>query len=278
VGKTSVACALALEAAAHARVLLVSTDPAPSIADAMSQPIGDEEVQVRDAERLVARQMDAAAAFGRMRDDYQERVDALFDGLIGRGIDAAHDRAIIRDLMTMAPPGIDELYALASLGDTLARARFDIIIVDPAPTGHLLRLLEMPALALDWSHRLLRMMLKYKEVVGLGETAEELLAFAKRTRVVRELLADHARAGVLVVALDEPLVRGETSRLIAAIGARGVAVIGVLWNRTASVPEPLSLPGTIPQLVSGDMAPPPVGVAALRRWRERWIPLHSANG
>jgi arsenite-transporting ATPase len=198
--------------------------------------------------------------------------------LIGRGIDAAHDRAIIRDLMTLAPPGIDELYALASLGDTLAQARFDIIIVDPAPTGHLLRLLEMPALALDWSHRLLRMMLKYKEVVGLGETAEELLAFAKRTRVVRELLADQARAGVLVVALDEPLVRGETSRLISAIGARGVAVIGLLWNRAAATAEPLSLPPAIPQLVSGDMSPPPVGVAALRRWRDRWIPLSPANG
>ena len=278
VGKTSVACALALEAAERSRVLLVSTDPAPSVADAMAQPIGDQEVPVAGAERLVARQMDAAAAFDRMRDDYQSRVDALFDGLVRRGIDAAHDRAIVRDLMTLAPPGIDELYALASLGETLAEARFDVIIVDPAPTGHLLRLLEMPSLALDWSHRLLRLMLKYREVVGLGETAEELLAFAKRTRAVRDLLADGQRAGLLVVALDEPLVRTETSRLIAAVAARGVAVIGLLWNRAGRMPLPLSLPTPIPQLVSGEVAPPPVGITALRRWREGWLTLDTADG
>ena len=160
----------------------------------------------------------------------------------------------------------------------MAEARFDVIIVDPAPTGHLLRLLEMPSLALDWSHRLLRLMLKYREVVGLGETAEELLAFAKRTRAVRDLLADGQRAGLLVVALDEPLVRGETSRLIAAVAARGVAVIGLLWNRAGRMPLPLSLPTPIPQLVSGEVAPPPVGITALRRWREGWLTLDTADG
>ena len=222
--------------------------------------------------------MDAEAAFERMRTDYQDRVDALFDGLVGRGIDIAHDRAIIRDLMTLAPPGIDELYALASLGETLAEARFDVIVIDPAPTGHLLRLLEMPSLALDWSHRLLRLMLKYREVVGLGETAGDLLAFAKRTRAVGELLADPERAGLFVVALDEPLVREETSRLIPAIAARGMAVTGLLWNRAHRVPQPLSLPEAIPQLVSGEIAPPPVGPEALRRWRDGWIPLPTADG
>lgn len=278
VGKTSAACALAIEAAPSARVLLVSTDPAPSIADALAQPIGDLEAPVDGAPGLIARQMDAEAAFERLRTDYRDRVDALFDGLIGRGFDAAHDRAIVRDLMTLAPPGIDELYALASLGQTLADARFDFVIVDPAPTGHLLRLLEMPALALEWSHRLLRLMLKYREVVGLGETAEELLAFAKRTRSIRELLADHERAGLFVVALDEPLVRGETNRLLSAVAARGVGIIGLLWNRAGASPAPLSLPGNGAQFVSAEMVPPPVGVAALRRWRDDWIPLAPTHG
>jgi arsenite-transporting ATPase len=180
--------------------------------------------------------------------------------------------------MRLAPPGIDELYALASLGETLSEERFDIVIVDPAPTGHLLRLLEMPALALEWSHRLLRLMLKYREVVGLGETAEELLAFAKRTRSVGKLLGDHERAGLIVVALDEPLVRGETGRLLSATAARGIGIIGLLWNRAAAEPAPLSLPGDGPQLVSAEVVPPPVGVAALRRWREDWIPLNRTDG
>ena len=278
VGKTTVACALAIDAAASRRVLLVSTDPAPSIADALEQPVGDAETAVAGVPGLVARQMDAEAAFERLRADYRDRVDALFEGLMGKGLDAAHDRAVIRDLLALAPPGIDELYALASLGETLAESRFDVVIVDPAPTGHLLRLLEMPALALEWSHRLMRMMLKYREIVGLGETATELLAFAKRTRAVRELLEDRARAGAVVVTLDEPLVRGETNRLMGAIEERGVGVLALLWNQVDEPPEPLSVPVHVPQLLCAHLSPPPIGVAALARWRDGWSLLRDANG
>ncbi len=278
VGKTTVACAIAIDTAAHQRVLLVSTDPAPSIADALAQPVGDDEAPVAGAGGLVARQMDAEAAFERLRADYRDRVDALFDGLIAKGVNAAHDRAVIRDLLALAPPGIDELYALASLGETLAESRFDVIVVDPAPTGHLLRLLEMPALALDWSHRLMRIMLKYREVVGLGDTAAELLAFSKRTRAVRELLGDPARSGAYIVTLDEPLVRGETVRLLAAVGERGVGILGVLWNRVDDEPGPLSLPRDVPQLLCSALEPPPIGVDALRQWRNGWTLVSGANG
>ena len=217
VGKTTAACAIALGIPADRRVLLVSTDPAPSVADALAQAIGDAETPVVGAPNVTARQMDAERAFARLRDDYRARVDAVFDGLTGGTLDVSHDRRVLRDLLALAPPGIDELYALASLGETLAEGRFDVVVVDPAPTGHLLRLLEMPVLALDWSHRLLRLMLMYKEIAGLGDAAAEVLAFAKRTRAVGEMLRDPARAGLVCVALDEPLVRAESERLVAAV-------------------------------------------------------------
>lgn len=275
VGKTTAACALALAAAGRGSpVLLVSTDPAPSVADALGQPIGDEEAPVLGAAGLVARQIDASAAFARLREAWQERIDALFAAVMGRGVDAAHDRDILRDLLDLAPPGIDELYALASIGETLAEQLFATVVVDPAPTGHLLRLLEMPAVALDWSHRLMRIMLKYREVAGLGDAASELLAFAKRTRAVRELLADPARAGLLVVALDEPLVRGETARLVSRVRTLGVRVSGVLWNRVGAPPRPLEGTGAPPQFAAPALDPPPRGVEALRRWYATWEPLH----
>ena len=108
--------------------------------------------------------MDAAAAFARLRDEYQERIDALFDAIVASRLRRRRDRAIMRDLLSLAPPGIDELFALSLLGDALIERRFARIVVDPAPTGHLLRLLEMPAIALDWTHRLMRLMLKYRDV------------------------------------------------------------------------------------------------------------------
>ena len=274
VGKTSVSCALALAASrAGARVMLISTDPAPSIADALDQPIGDADTEVAHGFGLCARQIDASAAFERWRDQYRSRVDAAFDGLLGPGFDATHDRAIARELFALAPPGIDELYALIWLGDALAEGRFDRIVVDPAPTGHLIRLLEMPSLALEWSHRLLRLMLKYRELAGGGALSGELLAFARRTRTVAELLASAERAGVVVVSLDEPIVRSETERVIARIRTLGHHVPAVIWNRTQSVPSPLPVEPPVRQFVAPEVAPPPVGVERLLEWLDDWRAL-----
>jgi arsenite-transporting ATPase len=277
VGKSTVACAIAIAAADHGDgpVLLVSTDPAPSIADALDDSgaawaHADVEHQVPEVAGLVVRQMDATAAFTRLRDEYRERIDALFDALVGRGLDVQHDRAIVRDLLALAPPGIDELFALTLLGDALAEQRFSRIIVDPAPTGHLLRLLEMPALALDWSHRLMRLMLKYRDVVGLGETAQELLDFAKRTRALDALIHDRTQCGLVIVALDEPIVRAETERLSAAVQSYGVDVIGLVWNRVDRPPAPLPASVAGRQVLAQETSPPPIGVGSLRKWLLSW--------
>lgn len=283
VGKTTVACALAIALASpDAPLLLVSTDPAPSVGDALALEVGDAETEVPGVPGLSARQMDAAAAFERLRDTYRSRVDRVFDDLMGGALDAAHDRAVLRDLLRLAPPGIDELYALSLLGDTLAERRFTRVIVDPAPTGHLLRLLEMPALALDWSHRLMRLMLKYKEAAPLGDAAGEVLAFAKRTRAVGELLGDPLQSALLLVALDEPLVRAETVRLARAVAALGVRVHAVVWNRVAEGTRPLEpgapeghLPDRIRGVVAPAADPPPRGAEALRAWMTRWRELPS---
>jgi arsenite-transporting ATPase len=280
VGKSTVACALAIAAAADETgdVLLVSTDPAPSLADALAEPnapwaAADVEHRLTSVPRLVVRQMDASAAFTRIRDAYQTRVDALFSALVGRGVDVEQDRVILRDLLALAPPGIDEVFALSLLGDTLAEGRFARIIVDPAPTGHLLRLLDMPGIALVWARRLMRLMLKYSEVVHLGDTAEELLGFTKRTRALEALLRDPARCGVVIVALDEPIVRAETARLSTAIHTRGIDIVALLWNRVAHPPAPLPTAAALPQFFAEETSPPPIGVDAIREWSHTWRAL-----
>jgi arsenite-transporting ATPase len=209
-----------------------------------------------------------------VRDLYLGRIDPLFYTLVCRGLDAAHDRAILRDLLALAPPGIDELYALASLGETLDERRYSRIIVDPAPTGHLLRLLEMPALALEWSHRLMRLILKYKDIAALGEAAEDLLAFSKRTRQLDALLRDPERAAVVLVMLDEPLVRAESLRLASALTSAGIAISGVITNRVqgTSPVDGVRLDAR-PQLVAPVSRAPLVGAAAIREWMREWCAL-----
>jgi arsenite-transporting ATPase len=268
VGKTTVAAALAIAASAEKRTLVVSTDPAPSLGDALRQDVGDEDTPVSGEPRLFARQMDASAAFARLRAEYQARVDALFQAMMGKGFDLAHDRAIARDLLALAPPGVDEVYALSLLADALFGDHYECVVVDPAPTGHLLRLLEMPQLALAWTHQIMRLMLKYKDVAGLGETARELLDFSKSLRAVDALLRDHGRCGVVLVTLDEPVVRAETSRLAAELHARGIAITGVVRNRSERAALPV-VESTV-QLEAPLMQPPPVGVRALREWSHTW--------
>lgn len=277
VGKTTVACALALTAAqpgSDSRVLLVSTDPAPSLADALALPIGDDEVEVAGVPGLFARQADAGAAFARLRAGYAERIDALFDALSAHAIDASADRRIVRDLFALAPPGIDELHALAAIADAVGKQRFARVIVDPAPTGHLLRLLEMPAIALDWTHQLMRLVLRYRELGALGDAGADLLALAKRIRAVSALLSDPARTSLIVVALDEPLVHRETRRLTDAVGVLGVEIRAVIWNRIAAGESPPRIPlpatATAAQLVAFETEPSPRGISAIRRWAESW--------
>jgi arsenite-transporting ATPase len=217
--------------------------------------------------------MDAGAAFARLRDEYQSRIDALFDALVSRGVDVSRDRAILRELLALAPPGVDEVFALSALGDALATKRYRTIVVDPAPTGHLLRLLDMPVISLDWTHRLMRLMLKYRDVVGLGDTARDLLDFAKRTRELDALLHDHERCAVVVAALDEPIVRAEAERLANAIRERGIDVAAIVWNRATHSPSPLTVASAARQFCAEEIQPPPVGVRALRAWSRSWQTL-----
>ncbi|HMC54677.1 MAG TPA: ArsA family ATPase [Gemmatimonadaceae bacterium] len=269
VGKTTVACALAVVAAATRRVLVVSTDPAPSIADALAQPVADADVPIRNMDGLFARQMDASAAFARLRSEYQTRVDALFDSLIANGVDLSHDRAIARDLLSLAPPGVDEVYGLSLISDALFGAQYDVVIVDPAPTGHLLRLLEMPELALAWTHQIMRLMLKYKDVAGLGESARDLLDFSRRLRALQSLLADPERCAIVLVTLDEPVVRAETDRLAAELAKRATAVGALVLNR-GTPSSALPAVAAPVQLEAPAAEPPPVGTRALREWVDTW--------
>src|SRR5207245_11002238 len=178
-GKTSAAAAAALELAAHrpGRVLLLSADPAHSIGDALQARLGDTPRPVPGAPtRLRARELDADRALREARARYRDAVDQLFDALRGGShLDPAFDRAVVQDLIALAPPGLDELFAIVAVTSALvsggARERMDVVVLDTAPTGHALRLLALPDAARQWVQALLAVLLKYRAVVGLGSPA-----------------------------------------------------------------------------------------------------------
>jgi arsenite-transporting ATPase len=276
VGKTTCAAALAL-LAAEARpgrpVHLLSTDPAHSLADVLNLPLGDGPTPVPGAGgELTAREIDATAAWGSVRCRLEEALDDVLAWGGDRGGAAATlDRAVLARLLEAVPPGVDELVALAELAEAVAATTpgpAPLHVVDTAPTGHALRLLELPALALAWDHALMRVLLRYRRVVRLGRAAEELMAFARRLEALRGLLARGDRCRFLMVTRGGELPRRETARLGRALAALGVAVGGLIVN--AGGPEGGDAPGGWDILHTPAELPPPQGVASLLAWGRRW--------
>jgi arsenite-transporting ATPase len=242
---------------------------------------------------LRVREVDADRAFARLRARYQRAVEETFESLLrGSRFDVAYDREALRGLMDLAPPGLDELFAVLTIVEALLERQppVDVVVLDTAPTGHALRLLEMPATALGWVHALLAILLKYRDVVGLGEVAAELVATAKRLRELGALLTDGARARVIPVTRAGELPQRETERLLARLRRLRLTVPAVLVNarggegcprceateraerRLVAALRRQRTTGRRPWSIISTpaAAPPPQGVAALARWARTW--------
>jgi arsenite-transporting ATPase len=121
-----------------------------------------------------------------------------------------------RELMNLAPPGIDELFGILSVVD--ARAAHDVIVVDTAPTGHALRLLEMPDAAREWMQVLLRVLLKYRSLVRPGQLAAELVDVSKSIpRAAGAAARSQQTRFIVVTRRRRSAARKETARLLARL-------------------------------------------------------------
>lgn len=139
VGKTSTACATALALAGQgARVLLVSTDPASNLDEVLGVTLSGAPLQVPGADRLWALNIDPEAA----AQAYRERTLGPVRGLLPAPVIASMEEQLSGACTTE----VAAFEAFAQLlGNTALRAEFDHLIFDTAPTGHTLRMLELPA-------------------------------------------------------------------------------------------------------------------------------------
>jgi arsenite-transporting ATPase len=142
VGKTTLSSACAAEAALRRkreRVLLLSTDPAHSLADVFQVKLGDRprRVALRGAQ-LWLWQVNADKQF---RKFLAGNRDAILE-LVESG--TIFSRAEIEPLLDTTLPGMAEMAALLAIHGLLESGRYDRIVVDTAPIGHTLRLFEMP--------------------------------------------------------------------------------------------------------------------------------------
>jgi arsenite-transporting ATPase len=287
VGKSTCAAAAALAAARDRRVLLLSTDPAHSLGDVFGVALGNDPTTIPGAPpALHVREIDAAGELARFRSRYVDAVDDAF-ARIARTPGA--DPAAFRELIDLAPPGIDEVIAIADVAETLGDARggYDLVVTDTAPTGHALRLLQTPEVLREWTQALMAILLKYREIVGAGSLAALLVQLSKRLRALRAILSDPAQTRFVIVTRAAALPMQESAELIAALGSLKIAVGAIIVNAAeggtcarcrrraraadAHVADLVRrTKGRYAMIEAPAEVPPPHGPAALAAWSDTW--------
>ncbi|MBV9495420.1 MAG: hypothetical protein JOZ54_14320, partial [Acidobacteria bacterium] len=170
VGKTTTSASIALQLAARhpdRRYVVISVDPAHSLRDVFAHepPPANLAVEI----------VDTKARWAQFREKLGDEIRGAMEALTPRGVSLAHDVEAVEHLIEIAPPGADELFAVTRLAELLADESIDTVIVDTAPTGHFLRLLELPKTAGDWVRELMRLLLKYRDLIPPASLGEELV-------------------------------------------------------------------------------------------------------
>lgn len=251
VGKTTLAAATATRLATKgSKVLVVSTDPAHSLADSFGVPLGAEpceldltvQEQPTGGARLHAAEVQTRGLLDEAWGDLREHLRTL---LMGAGVTELDTEELTQ------LPGVEDLLALGEVQRLASDGPWDTVVVDCGPTAETLRLLGLPeALAgylerLFPTHRrvvrgLLAGMAGSDHVERWDSTADALGRLAERLTSLTEFLTG-ADTSVRLVLTPEAVVAAETRRTLTALALQRVHVDGLIANRL--VPHPGSARG-----------------------------------
>lgn len=256
VGKTTISSALALQQAKRGRkVLLISTDPAHSLADAFDTPIGDTITTM--TERVDALEIDPDA-------EVEAHITRVMKAMKRFSKPDMYPEIERQMRLTQQSPGAQE----AALLERIARlidekpADYDLIIFDTAPTGHTLRLLTLPEAMAAWTQGLLKQTERSKKLEGVLEhlspkagkditnpmadpkqhesaelderTAEISETLLRRQRLfhrTRHVLTEPSKTALIFVLTPEKLPILETARAVKALRQEKLPIAGLVINR-----------------------------------------------
>lgn len=235
VGKTTVAAATALRCAdSGLRTLVLSTDPAHSLADAYDVPLDGDPREVVPGLGLYGQQLDATE---RLEEVWGEIQAYLVEVLDWAGVDSVE----AEELSVL--PGLDEVFGLSDIKAHADSGAWDVIVVDCAPTAETIRLLSLPDI-LSWymdrvfpvGRRLTKVVRPLlRTVTSLPVAGDDVFdatrRFYDRLDGVRELLTDPARSSVRLVVNPERMVIAEARRTATYLSLFGYRVDAVIANR-----------------------------------------------
>src|SRR3954451_13730381 len=233
VGKTSVAASTARRCAqAGLRTLILSTDPAHSLSDALEHPLGADPTEVVDG--LWGQEVQAQQEMERNWSAVQAW---LGDMLIEQGANR-----IVAEELTV-PPGLDELFSLLQLKAHHESGEWDAIVVDCAPTGETLRLLSFPDVARWWLEKVFpheRQLLAAarpiaRTMLDVNLPGSEGFADVQRLMdnliAMDEILRDRRHSTIRLVMNPDKMVIGEAMRTFTYLNLYGYLTDAVIVNR-----------------------------------------------
>jgi arsenite-transporting ATPase len=231
VGKTTCASGTGFYLAQDFKTLIISTDPAHSIADGIGQAIGDEIQAVQGINNLSALEINAEKVLSQFKLLHEAEIKKILD------TSTSLDQEDIDSLFSLSIPGIDEVMGFKTIVDLIEEAQFEKYIVDTAPTGHALRLLSSPQLLDDWIKVLAKMRWKYRYMVTTfagqytpDEGDDFLLSMKKTVKRINGLLRDSQKCQFIVVTIPEDMAILETERLIKHLTQFGIKVKQLVIN------------------------------------------------
>ena len=251
VGKTTTAAATALRCAdAGLRTIVMSTDPAHSLADAFDVELGPLASPITDT--LWGQQLDAQE---RMEESWHDIQGWLREVFAWAGVDGleAEELSVV--------PGLDEIFALADIKQYAESGEWDVVVVDCAPTAETIRFLSLPDILSRYMERLFPVGRRVNKMVApvlsrvtsLPVAGDDVFAatsrFYERLDGVREILTDPERTSVRLVVNPERMVIAEARRTYTYLSLFGYRVDAVVANRL--LPDAVADP-----------------------WFERWKELH----
>ncbi len=224
VGKTTLACATALHLArkdSGREILLFSVDPAHSLSARLEVPVGPEPTRIVPG--LSAVEFNAENEFASLKQQYENDLAQYLSATLPN-LDLTFDREVLERILDLTPPGLDEVMALTRALELFVQARYDLLILDSAPTGHLVRLLELPELINQWLKVFFSLFLKYRTILSLPKVSQRLVKMSKNLKAFKSLLQDPTRSALCAVTIPTEMAFEETVDLLAACNRHGVRV------------------------------------------------------
>jgi arsenite/tail-anchored protein-transporting ATPase len=243
VGKTTMAASSAVMFAKKhpkKKVLVFTTDPAPSLSDSFAQKVSSVPTKIDGFENLWALEIDA----NKELEDFKKVYGADILNILQEGTYLSDEET--EDMFSLDIPGLDEVMGLKKITDFMSSGEFDYYILDTAPTGHTLRLLTLPDLLDDWIKFMANLRWKYHAMVkqfSRGkekrvEKADEFLLEMKRSvKRVQELLQDSSRTTFVAVAIPEAMSVEETKDLVDNLTRFKIPISHVIVNNVVPIDD-----------------------------------------